>query len=89
VLGVFGVPAFAAGIVFLSARQVTIGGWLILVSTAYASYAFAGRVPKPWSTFDTRSDRQNEEWRWLKYGTLTFLLFGTLFTLLRKQLFGF
>lgn len=78
------------GIVLLVTGQVSAGSWIILISVALYAYRYPGRRLRPYTMFDSRADRSREEWwRWFKFGVFSFLLFGTIFTLLRKHLLGF
>jgi hypothetical protein len=82
--------AAATGFTLIASGQISAASWLLLLTAALLAYFYAAKRLKPWSSFDSRSDRANEEvWRWFKFGVLTFLVFGSLLTLLRKRLFGF
>ncbi len=53
-------------------------------------YTFVGPVIKPYITFDTQRYAAMKRWSdWIIRGFIGFLIFGTLLTLLRRQIFGF
>jgi len=81
--GTLSISLFASG-------SISAASWLLLVAGCIGAYAFAGRFLKPWTTFDTRVDRRNEElWLLLRNGMVGFILFGSVFTLVRRRLLGF
>jgi hypothetical protein len=53
-------------------------------------YLFQLGSLRPYTVFDTRAaERSDKIWNWFITGLGTFVLFGTLFTLLRRPLLGF
>ena len=53
-------------------------------------YLFQLGPLRPYTVFDTRAaERSDKVWSWFMTGLGTFILFGTLFTLLRRPLLGF
>ena len=61
----------------------------LLAALMYA-YLIAGKRLRPYTAFDTPSTERNSKIvEWFIYGLAGFLVFGTLFVVLRKSAIGF
>ncbi|MEW6682357.1 MAG: hypothetical protein AB1451_05440 [Nitrospirota bacterium] len=67
--------------------------WLITswVSAGLVVFYWVSRIVfKPYSSFDSRTSRTRSTlWNWFIYGIIGFLIFGTVFTMVRMRFFGF
>jgi hypothetical protein len=80
-------PGLVVGLVNAQARTAR----LLFAGPALIFFLFLiGFVLKPFSSFDSRQQKSfDETWKWLLFGTLTFLVFGTAFPALRNWITGF
>jgi hypothetical protein len=84
-----GAGAVFIGFLASSGGLAPVALWSLIISMSIGGYFFLGML-NPWATFDTRVDRENEKWSgWLKFGLASFILFGTILSLIRQKLLGF
>lgn len=99
---IFHLPVIEFFCWILSGSVLLLGIWLVR-SQSYLSaslsfgsfvtmlmYAFVLPTWRPYITFESKSSaRRDRAWNWFVMGILGFIIFGTLFSLVRKKLFGF
>lgn len=62
----------------------------VFVTALMYAYLIAGKRLRPYTAFDTPSTERNSKIvEWFIYGLVGFLVFGTLFVVLRKSVIGF
>ncbi len=90
ILPTFGL-SILPGLVISLVNAQTVTARLLFAWPALVLFLFLiGIVLKPFSAFDSRRQKSfDETWKWLSLGTLTFLVFGTVFPALRKWIAGF
>lgn len=90
------------GTLFAAFTIAALTLWKLPETNALFTYALAAIVAfclyylqfsanlRPYVSFESRaSERSNKVWSWFLGGLMTFLLFGTLFTMARRGLVGF
>jgi hypothetical protein len=98
----FNPPAFLEGALWFSTSVPMLGGSALgkhvpnawsygfLITALMWAYLIAGKRLRPYTAFDTPITKRNSKLvEWFIYGLLGFIVFGTLFTDLRKSALGF